>query len=275
MPRPQAAAPLAVRWSNQDVINAFYSVARAMGEDGWTLLRRAGLTWLVRDRSAPYEGPPIEKLPGLSQQEKEAILAALGPLGPPPAAGPDIDWVGPTINYERGRAGHSIALIVIHYTASGSAASTVAWFKNPKALVSAHYILDRDGQLYQVVRNQDIAWHAGLAARAGLSPEKNALRRARNSRLLANPRGIGIEIVNWGPLTRVGDHFETWSKRRFMGEIVERQGGYWEAYTDAQYASLIRLVGWLCRGHNVPAQYPPKGPGTYEPSEVPASLRTP
>jgi N-acetyl-anhydromuramyl-L-alanine amidase AmpD len=258
--------PRAVPPTNQDVINAFYRAARSLGEDGWGLLNRAGLTMLVRDRVASYQGPPIELLPGLTPREKAAIQAALGPLPPPPPGQPEVEWVGPTVNHDPGRDDHSIDLIVVHYTASGSAASTIAWFKNPAALVSAHYILDHDGELYQIVKDEDTAWHAGIAPRPGLSPAQNAARRVRNGKILANPRGIGIEIVNWGPLTKVNGSFQTWTGRVFNGPVIEAQGGYWEAFTDAQYTSLITLVGWLSRKYNMPVQYPPQGPGTYEPN---------
>jgi N-acetyl-anhydromuramyl-L-alanine amidase AmpD len=251
--------------TNQDVINGFYRAAKSLGEDGWGLLSRAGLTALVRDRSAAYQGPPIELLPGLTPQEKATILAALGPLPPPPSAEPEVEWVGPTINHDPGRDGHAIDLIVIHYTASSSGASTITWFKDPAALVSAHYILDRDGQIYQVVKDEDIAWHAGIGPRPGLSAAQNAARRARNGKVLANPRGIGIEIVNWGWLDRVDGDLQTWTKRPFSGPVVEAGGGFWEAFTDAQYTSLVGLVSWLCRRYDVPVQFPPQGPGSYEP----------
>ena len=49
-----------------------------------------------------------------------------------------------TANQSRRRHG-KIDLLVIHYTAGGSLDSAVAWFKNPKAQVSAHYVLGTDG----------------------------------------------------------------------------------------------------------------------------------
>ena len=54
----------------------------------------------------------------------------------------------------------SIRWIVIHVTES-SADSAINWFKNPSARVSAHYIVALNGSIYQMVREKDIAWHAG------------------------------------------------------------------------------------------------------------------
>ncbi|MGC9148939.1 MAG: N-acetylmuramoyl-L-alanine amidase [Sulfolobales archaeon] len=53
-----------------------------------------------------------------------------------------------------------IKWIVIH-VAEGNLNSVVAWFKNPSAKVSAHYVVGLDGSIYQMVRDKDIAWHAG------------------------------------------------------------------------------------------------------------------
>ncbi len=65
------------RYTNQQVITAIYRAAEAVGEDGWALLSRAGLTHLVQDRHAPYEGLPIAELPGLTPEEKARVLADL------------------------------------------------------------------------------------------------------------------------------------------------------------------------------------------------------
>jgi N-acetyl-anhydromuramyl-L-alanine amidase AmpD len=50
--------------------------------------------------------------------------------------------------------------IIIHDT-EGSRESAIATFKDPTSYTSAHYIIDTDGQIYQMVRTKDVAWHAG------------------------------------------------------------------------------------------------------------------
>ena len=66
-------------WSitHQDLINAFYQAA-TNGTGGWTLVERAGLNYIGEDRAAIYSGPVIDKLPGLTQAQKDAISTALG-----------------------------------------------------------------------------------------------------------------------------------------------------------------------------------------------------
>jgi hypothetical protein len=61
-------------------------------------------------------------------------------------------------NANRGRA--AIDMIVIH-VAQGSYSGTINWFQDPRANVSAHYVVSRKGRVAQCVRNEDIAWHAG------------------------------------------------------------------------------------------------------------------
>ena len=54
----------------------------------------------------------------------------------------------------------TIRYVVIH-TIEGTAQGAIAWFRNPSSEVSAHYIVDRAGRLFQCVREKEIAWHAG------------------------------------------------------------------------------------------------------------------
>jgi hypothetical protein len=62
--------------------------------------------------------------------------------------------------------------IAIH-TMQGYYASTISWFKNCRNLVSAHYLVrSSDGQITQMVREADMAWHV---------------------RPTANPYTVGIE----------------------------------------------------------------------------------
>ena len=56
-----------------------------------------------------------------------------------------------------------VSAVVIHYT-EGSYAGCISWFKNCDAQVSAHYVIRSvDGQVTQMVREKDKAWHARTA----------------------------------------------------------------------------------------------------------------
>jgi len=55
-----------------------------------------------------------------------------------------------------------ISYVIIHIT-EGSYSGAISWFKNPSSDVSAHFVLrSSDGQVTQMVRERDIAWHAGV-----------------------------------------------------------------------------------------------------------------
>ena len=90
-------------------------------------------------------------------------------------------WV-PSKNYDQRRAN----LIVLHYTDEDSAEQSLHTLRtrNSKGPVSAHYLVGRDGHIYQLVSDVDRAWQAG-AGRWGTITELNSA-------------SIGIEIDNDG-----------------------------------------------------------------------------
>ncbi|TMC13996.1 MAG: N-acetylmuramoyl-L-alanine amidase, partial [Chloroflexi bacterium] len=91
------------------------------------------------------------------------------PAGKAPAAlprsgdYPPANWVAASpANYSSANRPHDwpIDLIVIHDT-EGSYASAIAEFQNPAAQSSAHFVVSTGGAITQMVREQDVAWHAG------------------------------------------------------------------------------------------------------------------
>jgi N-acetyl-anhydromuramyl-L-alanine amidase AmpD len=72
---------------------------------------------------------------------------------------------------------YNIDRVVIHVT-QGSYAGTISWFQNPSANVSAHYVIkSSNGAITQMVRDKDVAWHAGNST--------------------YNNRSIGLEHEGW------------------------------------------------------------------------------
>ena len=67
-----------------------------------------------------------------------------------------------TSNYsDYSRGGGDIDMVVIH-TAEGSYSGTYSWFANCSAGASAHYVVrSSDGQITQMVKEEDVGWHAG------------------------------------------------------------------------------------------------------------------
>ncbi|HSW44541.1 MAG TPA: immunoglobulin domain-containing protein [Phycisphaerae bacterium] len=97
------------------------------------------------------------------------------PAGEPTSAQPTGDYVvmstdyGPAIwnpadssNYTVGRGGTAIDRWINHWIGVGTYAGAISWFQNPSSNVSAHFVIRKvDGELTQMVRIADTAWHAG------------------------------------------------------------------------------------------------------------------
>jgi len=77
-----------------------------------------------------------------------------------------------------------VSMLVLHYTGMADGASAIARLCDPDAKVSAHYVVEEDGTLYQLVNEADRAWHAGRSHWRGITD--------------VNSASIGIEIVNPG-----------------------------------------------------------------------------
>lgn len=75
---------------------------------------------------------------------------------------PNAIWnPAPECNFEERTK--EVSAVVIHYT-EGSYAGCISWFQNCDAQVSAHYVIRSfDGQVTQMVREADKAWHARTA----------------------------------------------------------------------------------------------------------------
>ncbi|MEP1230998.1 MAG: N-acetylmuramoyl-L-alanine amidase, partial [Litorimonas sp.] len=77
-----------------------------------------------------------------------------------------------------------ISLLILHYTGMENAKLALERMRDSAAKVSAHYMVDENGQVSQLVDEDKRAWHAGLSEWQG---ESNV-----------NSASIGIEIVNGG-----------------------------------------------------------------------------
>ena len=75
---------------------------------------------------------------------------------------PNAIWIpAPPCNFEERTK--EVSAVVIHYT-EGSYAGCISWFQNCDSQVSAHYVIrSSDGQVAQMVREADKAWHARTA----------------------------------------------------------------------------------------------------------------
>lgn len=103
---------------------------------------------------------------------------------------------------------------------------------------SAHYVIDRDGSVVQMVMDENRAWHAGVSSLNGI---KNV-----------NDFSIGIELVNWGIIQKKDNKYYAWPKNynriydeKELGIPIEIDNVLWAPYPDIQIKSCIDLCGEL------------------------------
>ncbi len=111
------------------------------------------------------------------------------------------------------RSNKSITFIVIHYTGMQSERESIKRLINPKSKVSCHYLINRKGKVFNMVKEHKVAWHAG----------KSMWKQYKN----LNKKSVGIELVNKG-----------------------HAYGY-QSYTKQQIRMLIRLCKKLKRKYRI------------------------
>lgn len=114
------------------------------------------------------------------------------------------------------RGGQPIDTLVMHYTDMLTAQEAIDRLCNEDAKVSAHYVIDEQGRVTQLVDECERAWHAG-----------ESHWRGHNN---MNARSIGIEIANRG-----------------------HSHGYTE-FPDAQMQAVAELSREIIARHDVPAR---------------------
>lgn len=114
----------------------------------------------------------------------------------------------------------AINRIIIHVTDAPTTSSTVNFFTNPSTKVSAHYLVGQDGEVVQLVLENNVAKHAHSA----------------------NTDSIGIEHV------AISAGGVTYKKRD--GTPVHYPA---MPPSDSQYCASAALVSYLCDKYNIPA----------------------
>ena len=77
-----------------------------------------------------------------------------------------------------------IKLLIIHYTGMQSMRAAIKRLVGITHQVSCHYLISREGKIFQMVKDNRVAWHAG----------KSKWGKFEN----LNSKSIGIELVNKG-----------------------------------------------------------------------------
>jgi N-acetylmuramoyl-L-alanine amidase len=115
------------------------------------------------------------------------------------------------------RRADAVDFLILHYTGMTSGQAALERLCDPAAQVSAHYLVEEDGRVFQLVDEKRRAWHAGVARWGEITD--------------LNSRSIGIELVNPG-----------------------HEFGY-RAFPEPQMAALLELAVGIVARHPIPAAH--------------------
>ena len=126
--------------------------------------------------------------------------------------------------------------LVLHSTIGSGALSSALYLSRPDTAVSAHVVIGRDAEIFQLLPFDVKAWHAGKSAHAG--------------RTNLNGCSIGIELDNAGELQRVGDSYYSIFGQEYYSDqvyvtIVGGRARYWHAFTETQLVAVEEICRLL------------------------------
>lgn len=156
------------------------------------------------------------------------------------------------------------SIIFLHHTASSpSPYGVLDWWKTSTERISTAFVIGgttttkskwKDGEVLQAFSSRKWAYHLGLKA-------SHLVKGGWGSRKL-NAESVGIEICNWGYLTKTDKGFKTYAKDTYVPEkrVIELDKPYrgykfWETYTDAQIESTRQLLIYLGQTYDIPLKF--------------------
>jgi N-acetyl-anhydromuramyl-L-alanine amidase AmpD len=149
---------------------------------------------------------------------------------------------------------HPKRQIYLHHTAGGPDAVSVArFFNNKEGKVATAFIIGANGTIVQCFSSKHWAYHLGL--------KQEIFTEAGVPYQSLDKISVGIEICNYGPLTKRNGYYYnyvggkvdytkvTFLDKKYKGHI------YWQSYTDAQIESTRQLLVYLCDTYKIPRDY--------------------
>lgn len=139
--------------------------------------------------------------------------------------------------------------IIIHYTAMTSAERAAEVLCNPRVKASAHLVVGKKGEIWQLAPFNYRTWHAG--------------RSEYNGRKYYNKYSIGIEIDNAGWLQEMGGGYSRPELLRHgvkfsEDEIIKARHKnpsvryrFWQKYTDEQLVQVFKLCELLAEKYPI------------------------
>ena len=137
--------------------------------------------------------------------------------------------------------------IVLHHTVSnGNAKNVINWWKTDKKRIATAFVIDGEGIIHQAFNSAYWGHHLGT-------------KEVNNT--ILNKQSIGIEICSWGPLTKKGDKFFSFTGKEIpLQEVIFykdkfRGNHYYHKYNDKQLETLKNLIIYLSEKYKIPAHY--------------------
>lgn len=184
-----------------------------------------------------------------------------------PVPGENITLDGITCRPENGFTGyyyeakHTKKKVVLHFTVGHLKGDILSLTSESRGHVSTAFVMARDGIVYQLFSSAAWSYHLGRSAQGG---------NGNQSKI-----SIGIEISNYGPLTKKGNQLHTaYSKaadsRKTKDDVYcsiddtdqyiklpKKYKGhqYYTNYTNEQYHSLIILLRYLTKTYDIPRKF--------------------
>jgi len=142
--------------------------------------------------------------------------------------------------------------IFIHHTAGWNDPYKVIdhWERDTRGRIATQYVIGGphpktkdakyDGIVLKCFEDKNWAYHLG-----------------KNGSSHMHSHSVGIEVCNFGPLTKDGDKYYTWANTEVHPDNVCDLGKkwrgyqYWHNYSDEQIASLERLIKHIANEHNI------------------------
>ena len=126
--------------------------------------------------------------------------------------------IRPSPNFNDRPPGAQVKYLILHYTGMATGAAALERLCDAAAQVSAHYLIEEDGQVFSLVPEDKRAWHAGVA---GWDGDRDI-----------NSLSIGIELVNPGH-----------DSPGYVGD--------YRPFPEAQMAALTELCGQILSRHQI------------------------
>ena len=87
----------------------------------------------------------------------------------------------PAVNFGERVSHLPIDMLLLHYTGMESGEAAIDWLCGQESNVSCHYVVEEDGAIFQLVREENRAWHAGCLLYTSPSPRDKRQSRMPSS----------------------------------------------------------------------------------------------